>query len=392
MTGPAATGEKPPFDPSVTVDWWLAPRQIFDGDALRNGLALRISSKRIAAVSPASEAGADGAPVWRTECLATPGFFDVQINGGGGVLFNTTPTVEGLAAIAAAHRATGTTAFLPTLITDAPEVMDNAVAAAIAAHGRFGVAGIHLEGPHISIERKGAHNPAFIRPIDEHTFSIVARLRTAGLPVLVTLAPECVPAGTIARLCAMGAVVSLGHTAADGKAVRAAISEGATSATHLFNGMTPMTSREPGVVGTALDSSIYCGFIADGHHVDDTVLRVAIRARPRGGRMVLVSDAMPTWNGPDHFELYGETIRVVGGRLVNRIGSLAGVHIDMATSLKRLVEQVGIRLDEALPMATAAPASLMGLQDEIGSLKQGVRADIVLLDRELKCCAVILAN
>lgn len=388
MTGLTQT-EEAPFDLSGTSEWWLVPARLFDGDSLRHGLALRVSGKRIAAVCPAVEAGMDGAPVWRTGCLAVPGFFDVQINGGGGVLFNTTPSVEGLAAIAAAHRVTGTTAFLPTLITDAPDVIDKAADAVIAAYGYAGVAGIHLEGPHISVARKGAHNPDFIRPIDEHTFSVVSRLKAAMVPVLITLAPECVPPGTIARLVAMGAVVSLGHTAANEKTVRAATAEGASSVTHLFNGMPPMTSREPGVVGAALDSDIYCSFIADGYHVDDTVLRLAIRARPQRGRMVLVSDAMPTVNGPDQFELYGETIRVMGGKLVNRNGSLAGVHIDMRTSLQRLVKQVGLSVGEALATATSVPASLMGLQEEIGSLKEGVRADIVLLDRELECRAVI---
>lgn len=378
-----------PFDLDAADAWWLSPERLFDGDTVRNGIALRIEAGRIAAVRPGSEAGVDGAPVWRTNCLAVPGFFDVQINGGGGVLFNTTPTVEGLERIGAAHRASGTTAFLPTLITDAEEVMDRAADAAIAAFGRFGVAGIHIEGPHISVERKGAHNPAFIRPIDERTFSVVERLRRAGLPVLLTLAPECVAQGAIVRLCAMGAVVSLGHTAADAATVRSAIAEGASAVTHLFNGMTPMTSRAPGVVGAALDSDVYCGFIADGHHIDDTVLRLAIRSRLHRDRMVLVSDAMPTWNGPDHFELYGETIRVVGGKLVNRLGSLAGVHIDMASSVRRLVEHVGLPLEQALASATAVPAALMGLSQEIGRLGEGARADIVLLDSDLAPRAVL---
>ncbi|AOF93394.1 N-acetylglucosamine-6-phosphate deacetylase [Sinorhizobium sp. RAC02] len=373
-------GRTAPFDLENTEAWWLVPRQLFDGETLRAGLALRIAAGRIDDIVPTGQAGMDGLPIWKTASLASPGFFDVQVNGGGGVMFNSDPSPAGLKAIAAAHRASGTTAVLPTLITDTPDIMERAVTAALAVAGSDGIVGVHLEGPHISVERKGAHNPLFIRPMDEHTLSAVRRLRAGGVPVLVTLAPECVPPGTIVTFSAMGAVVSLGHTAADAATTRAAIAEGARSVTHLYNGMTPITSREPGVVGAALDSDVYCGFIADGHHVDDTVLRLSIRARPVRDRMVLVSDAMSTWNGPDHFTLYDETIHLVGGRLVNRLGSLAGVHIDMATSLRRLVENVGISLEDALKMATANPSCLMRLEDSVGFLRPGMPADIVLLD------------
>lgn len=369
-----------PFDIDATEAWWLVPERLFDGETLDTGRAVRIVAGRIDDLAPAAKAGRDDLPVWRTNGLASPGFFDVQVNGGGGVMVNGTPTADGLRAIAAAHRPGGTTAILPTLITDAPEVMEKAASAVIAAVGRDGIVGVHLEGPHISVARKGAHNPRFIRLLDDDTLSCVRRLRTANVPVLLTLAPECVPPGTIASLCAMGVVVSLGHTAADAATTRAAIAEGARAVTHLYNAMTPITSREPGVVGAALDSDLYCGFIADGHHVDDAVLRLAIRSRPMAGRMVLVSDAMSTWNGPDHFTLYGETIRLEDGKLVNRIGSLAGVHIDMATSLRRLVDVVGVSLEEALRMATANPSRLMGLEASVGFLRPGMPADIVLFD------------
>ncbi|MDR3516882.1 MAG: N-acetylglucosamine-6-phosphate deacetylase [Azospirillaceae bacterium] len=386
-----AIGQQPPFDLTETEDWWLVPAQLFDGRALLAGAALRVSGGRVRGVFTSHPVPADGNPVWRTRHLAVPGFVDLQINGGGGVLFNNAPTIEGLATIGVAHRASGTTRFLPTLITDEPGILDRAAQAAIAAFGRFGVAGIHLEGPHISQERRGTHKAAFIRPIDEHTFDVVGRLRAAGLPVLITLAPECVPPGTIGRLCALGTVVSLGHTAASSAEVRAAIAEGARSATHLFNGMPPMTSRDPAVVGTVLDSDVFCGFIADGHHVADTMIRIAVRSRPRPGRMVLVSDAMPTVNGPSDFTLYGETIRLVDGRLVNEAGSLAGVHIDMAASVRRLVDTVGLPLEDVLMMSSSTPATLMGLTADAGSFAAGTRADIVLLDQEIKVSTVITA-
>lgn len=370
--------------------WWLAPRRMFDGAAFHDDVALQIEDGHIATVGPAALAGSDGAPVWRSEHLLVPGYVDLQINGGGGTLFNTDPTPEGLAIIARAHRQSGTTSLLPTLITDAPEVLDRAVESMLAAIGQNGIVGIHIEGPHINLERKGAHKPAFIRPFDKRTLDAVAKLRQAGIPVLLTLAPECAPAGTITALVRMGAVVSLGHTASDAATVRRAIAEGARSVTHLFNAMTPMTSREPGVVGAAIDSAVYCGIIADGHHVDDAMFRLACRARPMAGRMVLVSDAMPTWAGPDSFDLYGETIRLKDGRLVNTIGSLAGVHIDMAKSVARIVRDIGLPLDQALRMATSTPAELMGL-DGIGVLRPGVALNAVLLDQALGP-AVVLAQ
>lgn len=362
--------------------WWLAPRRLFDGDAFHKDVCLLIEDGHIATIAPAALAGNDGAPVWRSDDLLVPGFVDLQINGGGGTLYNTDPTPEGLAIIARAHRQSGTTALLPTLITDAPEVLDRAVDAMLVAFGRNGIAGIHIEGPHISIERKGAHKPAYIRPFDQRTMAAVNRLRQANIPVLLTLAPECVPNGTISALVGMGVVVSLGHTAADTATVRLAIAEGARSVTHLFNGMTPMSSRDPGVVGAAIDSAIYCGIIADGYHVDDAMFRLACRARPMAGRMVLVSDAMPTWAGPDSFDLYGETISLQDGRLINTIGSLAGVHIDMARSLARIVNEIGLPLDQALRMATSTPAELMGF-DGIGVLRPGKPLNAVLMDRAL---------
>lgn len=366
-----------PFDPGVT-DWWLVPDQLFDGEAITTGKALLISDGKIRLIAPPSEAGSDKAPVWRTKGLISPGFFDVQVNGGGGVLFNTDPTPEGLFAIAAAHRKTGTTAILPTFITDTADALDRAVDAMLVAHGRNGIVGMHIEGPHISIARKGAHNPALIRPIDERTFASVERLRRANIPVLLTLAPEVNPPGSVARLVAMGVVVSIGHTNGDAASTRQALAEGARSATHLYNAMTPITSREAGVVGAVLDSDIYCGFIADGHHVDDTVLRLAFRSRPVPDRMVLVSDAMPTWGGPDHFTLYGETIRLQGGRLVNAIESLAGVHIDMASSVQRLITDVGLPAEQVLRSATSNPARMMGLEERLGSLRPGMTLDSMI--------------
>lgn len=357
------------------ADWWLWPEAVFDGTDLQRDRCMLMRRGRIAASVPKA-AVPPGSRVWKTPFTATPGFFDLQVNGGGGVLLNNDPTPEGVLAIAAAHAATGTVSLLPTVITDRPEIMRRAALAVLAVHGQGGVRGIHIEGPHISVARRGTHRTEFIRPFDAETRDLVRLLREHGLPVLLTLAPECVPAGTIADLAAMGVVVSAGHTAATGAQVDAALAEGLAMFTHLFNGMAQMTQREPGVVGAALDSEAWCGIIADGHHVDRHVLRVAFRARPRRDRMVVVSDAMATWNGPDAFVLYGTPLGVRDGRLVNQEGSLAGAHIDMASSAEYLA-RIGIAAEDALRAASLAPAAAMRLAGSAPRLDEGADQDSI---------------
>jgi N-acetylglucosamine-6-phosphate deacetylase len=365
--------------PPDTASWWLAPRRLFDGSAFREGVALRIDNGKIAAVGPVT----GDAPVVESALIAAPGYVDLQVNGGGGALFNNAPTRETLATIGAAHRARGTTSWLATFITDAPDRLDLAIDAVIANAGANGVAGLHIEGPHLAPERRGTHAAAFIRPFDDRTLASVRRLRAANIPTMLTLAPERVEAGTIRKLTDLGVVVSAGHTAANAAQIRAALDEGLRCFTHLHNAMTPMNSREPGVVGAALDSDAYCGVIADLHHVSATTLRVTLRARPKPGLMFLVSDAMSTVGGPDFFELYGQRIEVRGGRLVNAEGSLAGAHLDIATALRNVVAELGEPAETALAMATSIPAAAMRLDGRIGAFVPGAKADIVLLDDAL---------
>ncbi|MBW7922305.1 MAG: N-acetylglucosamine-6-phosphate deacetylase [Rubellimicrobium sp.] len=351
-------------------DGWIAPQRLFDGARLHEGPGLRIAGGIVAEVGPAP------AEALALPGTVTPGYVDLQVNGGGGVLLNTSPTPEGMAAIAAAHRRFGTVALLPTLITDAPEVMERAVDAALAAKGAEGIAGIHLEGPHIALARKGTHAPRFIRPLDDRTVDCVRRLREGGVRVMVTLAPEAVAPGRIAALRDMGAVVSLGHTDATFAAAQAALAEGANCFTHLFNAMSPLTHRAPGVVGAALDSMMPAGIICDGVHVEDEVVAIALRARRAADLMFLVSDAMPTVGGPDHFRLYDMELRVQDGRLVNPEGSLAGAHVTMAQSVARLIARVGVAPEAALRMAVTVPARVIGAPDL--ALLTGRRVEDVL--------------
>lgn len=355
----------------------LLPDAIFDGQDLRQGVALRVGTDRLTA----DTSRADDL-VWRVPGCLSPGFIDLQVNGGGGVLFNNRPDPEGLRTIARAHRSTGTAALLATLITDAPEVMEQAVDAMLACYGQDGIAGIHLEGPHFSLARRGTHAVRYIRPLDSQTLGQVARLRAQGVPVMVTLAPEATRPGQIAALVAEGVVVALGHSDATAHQVRAALAEGAQTFTHLFNAMSQMQNREPGVVGAAINSDAYCSMICDGIHVAPEMLALAIRARPRSDRMILVTDAMPTVAGPDSFTLYGQTIRLQDGKLLNQDGALAGAHVTMLQSIRLARDLLGATLCEALRMAISNPAALMRFET-LGGLEQQRPEEVILISPDL---------
>ncbi len=313
-----------------------------------------------------------------------PGFVDTQVNGGGGVLFNDTPTVEGIAAIGAAHRPFGTTAFLPTLISDTPDVIAlalDAVDAAILA-GVPGVLGIHIEGPVISPARKGIHDPTRFQDLDDDLLALLTRPRLGR--VMVTLAPERVTAAQIATLTAAGVLISIGHSDADHVTASAGIAAGITGVTHLFNAMSPLVHRAPGVVGAVLDDqAVYCGIIVDGFHVDDAVLRIALRARPHD-RFMLVSDAMPCVGAAEKsFVLQGREIHVENGRCVGADGTLAGSDLDMAGAVRNTVDRLGVAPEIAAAMAATYPAAFLRLSRERGTLQVGRTADWVVLTRDL---------
>lgn len=357
----------------------LAPELLFEDGRLRPGRALCLSDGRVSGIDDARPDDR------RVAGIITPGFVDLQVNGGGGVLINQTPTPEGMATVAAAHRRLGTVAILPTVITDAPEVLDRAASAMLAMFGdparraAAGIVGLHVEGPHISVPRRGTHAARFIRPLDDRTTDVVARLRWADVPVMITLAPEAAAPGGIAALAATGAVVSIGHSDARAAAVRAALAEGASCFTHLFNAMSPLHHREPGVVGAALNADVPAGIICDGIHVADELVGLAIRARPGPDLMFLVSDAMPTVGGPDRFRLYDMDLEVRDGRLVNPEGSLAGAHVSMAESVARLVGVVGSAPELALRMAVTVPARVIG-RPGLGQLAGRQVGDLLWLD------------
>lgn len=366
---------------SASPDLWLLPDALFDGTRLRTGLALGIARGRSVALTDASTLPAS-APARRIPGSLTPGFLDLQVNGGGDALLNNEQSPAALHRMAAAHRRFGTVGILPTVITDAPDVLARAVDAVIAAHAETpadrSLLGLHIEGPHLSIPRRGTHAPEWIRPFEETTFAHVRRLRDHGIFVKLTVAPESVTAAQVARIVATGAVVSIGHSDATADEVRALLDAGATCFTHLFNAMSPMLNRAPGVTGACINSTAYAGIICDGIHVADEMVGLAIRARPLPGRMFLVSDAMSTVGGSGHLRLYGRDVWLKEGRLVNAEGSLAGAHVTMAEGLQRLITQVGTPPETALDMATAAPARLLNRPD-LATPEQRDLADLLLL-------------
>lgn len=313
--------------------------------------------------------------------LLVPGFIDTQVNGGGGVLFNDAPTVETIAAIGAAHRPFGTTGFLPTLISDDLDVVDAAMRAteqAIEA-GVPGVLGVHIEGPFLNAQRKGIHDADKFRVLDEAAIKLLSSLKRGR--TLVTLAPEMTTPDMVRRLAQAGVVVAAGHTNARYETVKAALEAGLTGFTHLFNAMSPLTSRAPGAVGAALENQdAWCGIIVDGRHVDPATLRIALRTRPLD-RFMLVTDAMPTVGMVDkRFVLQGQAITVEDGVCVGPGGTLAGSDLDMIGAVRNAVSMLGLSLEDAVMTASAAPAAFLGLSAARGAIAPGKAADLVLLD------------
>jgi len=330
------------------------------------------------------KAKADGEIVDVEGGYLLPGFIDTQVNGGGGVLFNDETTVEGIAAIGRAHKAYGTTGYLPTLISDELDVIDAAMRAVEAAieQGVPGVLGIHIEGPFISKDRKGIHNPDMFRTLDAESKALLKSLKRGR--TLVTLAPERCSPDDIRELAEAGVIIAAGHTNATYDQMVEGLNAGVTGFTHLFNAMSPMLHRAPGVVGAALENqTAYCGLIMDGHHVDWPVLRVALHTRP-AERYMLVTDAMPTVGSKTKtFTLNGQAIRVENGVCVGPDGTLAGSDLDMATAVKYCVDYAHASIGDTAIMAAHAPAAFLGLEAERGSLTAGQRADIVWMDDAL---------
>lgn len=367
----------------------IAARRIFDGEAMHGPGAVEITEGRIAAIHAEGRFPSGLAvEMLPGEALLAPGLVDLQVNGGGGAFLNERPDAGGVAAIAAAHLRHGTTSLLPTLITDAPAKMRRLAADATGAMQVPGILGFHLEGPFLSLQRKGIHPPEHVRPPAPDDLALLLQFAAHGRS-LVTLAPECVPPEFIARLAAAGITVSIGHSEATCAEVEAAERQGARMVTHLFNAMSPLQGRAPGIVGAALASGVLtAGIIADGIHVDPANVRAAWRAMGPE-RLFLVSDAMPTAaSASTGFHIGERWIALSDGRLTDSAGTLGGCNITLAEAVRGAVRLAGLPLTDALRMATATPADAIGAADRAGRIRPGLPADLVALDGDCSVQAV----
>ncbi len=358
----------------------IAAQHIFDGTDMRGPGSVRISNGRIESVA-LGEAARASIQLPQDATLA-PGFIDIQVNGGGGVLLNDQPTEAGVRRIVEAHRKAGTTGCLPTLITDRSEVIEHLAAVAPACLRVPGVLGFHLEGPALNRSRKGIHSETDIRVPDGRDLAAIRNFGSCGRS-LVTLAPECVPASMIEELISAGLRIAAGHSDATAAEMKQAADRNVSGVTHLFNAMSQLSAREPGLVGAALaDDRLFAGIICDGIHVDPAGLRIAIRCKGRD-RLMLVTDAMPlVGTNETQFMLQGRRITLRGNRLTGPDGTLAGAHLTMIGAVRNAVTLIKISLADALIMASRTPAEFLGLESELGRIAPGYRADLVAFNQD----------
>jgi N-acetylglucosamine-6-phosphate deacetylase len=322
-----------------------------------------------------------------------PGFIDIQVNGGGGVLFNASPTTDAIRRIAMAHRQFGTTGLLPTLVSDDFEVIEAGMRAVADAIDQAvpGILGIHIEGPFLNIERRGIHDASKIRAITREWVERLQPLENAV--TLITLAPDRVAPELVQALVDKGVIVSAGHSDATAEQVQRALDRGLRGFTHLYNAMSQLTAREPGMVGAALaDRQSWCGLIADGHHAAPASMEIARRCKG-ADRLMLVTDAMPqVGTDQTEFELFGKTIRVENGVCVDDEGTLAGAALDMAGAVRNMTALTGATLAEACTMASTSPARFLGLERRLGRIAPGHRANLVRFDEGLQIKAALIGG
>jgi len=375
----------------------LQAQNFFDGETLHHNKIITIKDGIIHSIDNACANAENNLDIENidniTQGLVAPGFIDLQVNGGGNVLFNASPSLIGIKTIIDAHAKFGTTAMLPTLITDTLEIMQQAAdAIALAIKEQVpGIIGIHFEGPHLSLTKKGAHVAEFIRPISAAEWQILERTDLGQ--ILVTLAPENVSPQDITRMVKLGIKVCLGHSNADYATAQRAIDAGADGFTHLYNAMSTLQGREPGVLGAAfINDHTSCGLIVDGHHVDYTSCKIALKNKPKG-KLFLVTDAMPPVGCDEQeFELFNRKVKLENGKLTLPNGGLAGSALNMATGVRNIHQHLGLELNEAIRMASLYPAQYLNKAQQLGSLTVGKQADMVVLNNDLQVQSTWIAG
>jgi N-acetylglucosamine-6-phosphate deacetylase len=358
---------------------------IFTGEEFLDNHCIILQGDTIVSILPDAQCPPESRQIDLTHGTLAPGLIDLQVNGGGGVLLNDNPTPDGVKAVAAAHLALGTTTLIPTMISDRAEIMQAAASAVMQCREQehAGIGGLHIEGPFFELQRRGAHSKDHIRKATQEDIEWLCSL--SHLPLLLTLAPEHLGPEQVSRLSEAGVIVCAGHTNATHEQMNMAINAGLQGVTHLYNAMSGPTAREPGTVGTTLaDDRLWASIIADGHHVHPENIRIAHRAKPAGG-LILVSDAMATVGAEEKsFVLYGEVIAEENGRLVNSEGVLAGSAVCLMDAVRVATTEAGIPLEECLKMASLYPARILGMDEKLGHLAPGFRADLIHFDGNLK--------
>jgi len=362
---------------------------IYTTDAILTDHFVLIEDDKIKSIAPLNELQHSIARIDLQGANLSPGFIDLQLNGCGGVMFNNQVSEETLQIMQATNLKSGCTSYLPTLITSSDEDIEKALTVArhFMANNRNQVLGLHLEGPYLSLQKKGIHRAEFIRKPDRHMINLICE--NADIVAKVTVAPENTPVAVIKQLSEAGIVVSIGHTNATYAQAKLAIANGATFATHLFNAMTPMTGRDPGVVGAIYDNNIYAGIIVDGFHV--AYENVRISKKIMGDKLILVTDATaPAGARIEQFDFVGTTVYYKDGKCFAADGTLGGAAVTMIESIKQSVEFVGIALDEALRMATLYPARAIAQEDKLGSIAAGKIANLVIFKQNYQIQATVV--
>ena len=368
----------------------LSNCKIYTGSDVLTDHAVVVENGLIKQVCPVAELP-DGVEVRDLDgANLSPGFIDLQLNGCGGVMLNDEITAETMQIMHRANLKSGCTSFLPTLITSSDEDMRAVITAAREYHNQYQnqSLGLHLEGPYLNVAKKGIHSVDHIRKSDSEMIDLICENR--DLVAKVTLAPELNDPEHIERLHKAGVVVSIGHTNATYAEARKGFESGITFATHLFNAMTPMVGREPGVVGAIYDTpEVYAGIIADGFHVDYANIRIAHKIK--GEKLVLVTDATaPAGADMEYFIFVGKKVYYRDGKCVDENGTLGGSALTMIEAVQNTVEHAGIALDEALRMATLYPATAMGVEDKLGRIKKGMVANLAVFDRDFNVKATVV--
>lgn len=366
---------------------------IYTTDAILVEHAVIIDNELIKSITPITELNPDISCIDLQGQNLSPGFIDLQLNGCGGVMFNGSETQQTLSIMQAANLRSGTTSFLPTFITDSDARMKlalNVVRGYMDTH-KNEVLGLHLEGPFINKEKKGIHRAEFIREPNNDIIDLICA--NADIVCQITIAPEKTPNSAIQQLSAAGIVVSIGHSNGTYQEATTAIKYGVSSATHLFNAMSSITGREPGIVGAVYDNNLYAGIIVDGFHVD--YVNVRLSKKIMGEKLILVTDATAPAGAKasqfeNQFDFVGTTVYYKNGKCVGEDGTLGGSAVTMIESIEQCVKFVGIPLNEAIRMATLYPAKAISVDHKLGSITPNKIANLCIFNENFKVTATVV--